>query len=105
MQGTVTGRQGDRIQVKFPAPLGGKALKPANLKIIKHDMRVPFWILDYMRLHCQSQRLGTVIENFLDTFASTDEQASEFMPQLLTFASYLGYPLDNIPDAAAALAE
>ncbi len=46
-----------------------------------------------------------MIENFLDTSASTEEQASEFIPQLLTVANFLGYPLDDKPDAAAALAE
>mmetsp|Transcript_21442 Transcript_21442/g.49923 ORF Transcript_21442/g.49923 Transcript_21442/m.49923 type:complete len:422 (-) Transcript_21442:132-1397(-) len=34
LQGTVLGPQGDRISVRFPAPAGVKALKPANLKVL-----------------------------------------------------------------------
>ncbi len=72
LQGTVTGRQGDRIQVGSQPPHGGKALKPTNLKIIKQRVQVPFWIADYVRRGLQSQSLDKVMKDFLDTYALTE---------------------------------
>ena len=55
----------------------------------------PYWIFQYVGRQCQAQSLGKVIDDFLDTYASTDEQVNEFIPQLMAAARRLGYSLDE----------
>lgn len=91
LQGMVTGRQGDRIQVSFQQPHGGKALKPTNLRIIKQRVQVPYWIADYVRRGLQSRSLDKVMKDFLDTYALAEEQEDEYIPQIRTVARFLGF--------------
>lgn len=90
LRGTVTGRQGDRIQVNFPAPYGGKALKPDNLKIAE----APSWMVEHLRQQSQSRSLGKIIIELLDMHAENDEQAGELVILLMKAASSLGLSLD-----------